>query len=72
MSAGSRSERSSTKDQVSGRSRVTLDPGSIPGAYCVDRDKTVKVVRPDLFGKTHVCSTPSGACSKHSGHGRTS
>jgi hypothetical protein len=70
MSAGSLSVRSSTEDQKSGRSRVTLNSGSIPGPYCVGRDQTVKVVRPDLLGKAHVCSTPSGAGSKQFRRGR--
>jgi len=65
MNTGPRSVRSSTKDQISilGRSRVTFVSGSLPGAYCVAHDETVKVVRTDLFAKPHACIPPRHAPS---------
>jgi hypothetical protein len=71
MSAGSRSLRSSSKDQVSGRSRVNLAPGSIPEAYCVAPDETVKIVRLEWLARSHVCSTPTEAGPKHFGQPHT-
>ena len=72
MGAGSLSSRSSSEDQVSGRSRMAIDTGSMLGAYCVARGQTVKVVQPDLFAIMHECNTPSrGSAPSYGGQERT-